>query len=153
MEGDFVGAAATINDFQASTQPSMQVDGATDQPPWVSQPSETLEMARQAFAGMTAMQLKEWIERSNPGISRKDLEASLRKAMDQQIADEREALGVRLKKNVSYLLPNPGQVVMDKKLQGDLNKIAFGSAGLYERAQRKPYWTKGWNVARVNLYQ
>lgn len=87
-----------------------------------------------------------------PDQSKKDLELVSKKAVDIATAKAEERLGAQL--DQIPFAPNmkpPGNYKIDKQLQSKINKEAFGNPN-YARAQRMPYYLRGWNVARANLY-
>lgn len=114
----------------------------------------TLMEYRKLIAKLLPLQLKEFIEKNNPGISRKDLQRIVRREKDKALSQALERVGVKIGELPNDLLmKNPGQFKLDEKVQKENNKLAFGSPGLYKRGQRLPYNQRGWNVAEVNKYQ
>lgn len=114
----------------------------------------TLMEYRKILAAKTAMELKEMIEKNNPGLARKDLQRIVRRLKDEELSKALERVGVKMGELPNGLLMgNPGNYKMNEKVEEEDNKKAFASPGLFTRASRLPYHARGWNVAQVNKYQ
>lgn len=114
----------------------------------------TLMEYRRKMAELTALELKDLIEKNNVGMTRKDLQRIVMREKDKALAEALDRVGVKIGELPNGLLmSNPGSYKKNEKVQKEKEKLAFGSPGLYTSSLRQPYHMKGWNVARVNLYQ
>lgn len=140
---------------------TISITGDTEQPTMSDLPEfqdQVLDPSvmeyRRKMAELSALELKELIEKNNSGMSRKDLQRIIRREKDKMLAEALERVGVKIGELPNGLLmSNPSDYKKNEKVQKEKEKMAFGSPALYFTGLRQPYHMRGWNVSQVNLYQ